>query len=145
VLICRNALKRSLTNNVSLNQWFSTFVRPRPGKLFFYKKKGAGIIDARDRQLRNTGKSLVLKWTLADYVMSRQGQRLVACSCVSRLRVYLLYLSTTRKRTEVRVCIVHAVGTRTTHLWSANCSVYLISLCLLRSEWLIIFSRHFSI
>jgi hypothetical protein len=35
-----------------LEQWFSTFVRKRPGELFFIRR-GPGIIDARARSLRN--------------------------------------------------------------------------------------------
>jgi hypothetical protein len=44
----------------ALDQWFSTSVRPRPGKFLFSIRRGIGIIDARAqyqvavRRLRNT-------------------------------------------------------------------------------------------
>jgi hypothetical protein len=45
---------RSRKRSDCLDQWFSNFVRPRPGKLFFIRR-GPCLIDARARRLRNTG------------------------------------------------------------------------------------------
>jgi len=34
-----NSLTIDLSEDEGLDQWFSTFVRPRPGKFFFYKTR----------------------------------------------------------------------------------------------------------
>jgi hypothetical protein len=49
-----------------LDQWFSTFVRPRPGKFFFYKTRARYWAAAR--LLRNTG---------LDYPLAYPGPRLL--------------------------------------------------------------------
>jgi hypothetical protein len=63
-IICKLAqqcgLHYILVNHINIYvdtvvQWFSTFVRPRPGKFLFSIRREPGILDVRARCLRNTG------------------------------------------------------------------------------------------